>query len=37
MALGVFRPDGSVDDEKMANLLADPQLRSMSKKRNYCL
>ncbi|WP_458378982.1 polymorphic toxin type 44 domain-containing protein [Pseudomonas chlororaphis] len=25
-ALGVFRPDGSVDDEKMATLLADPRL-----------
>ncbi|NUU35437.1 polymorphic toxin type 44 domain-containing protein [Pseudomonas sp. C2B4] len=25
-ALGVFRPDGSVDDEKMATLLADPKL-----------
>ncbi|SEM18033.1 Zn-binding Pro-Ala-Ala-Arg (PAAR) domain-containing protein, incolved in TypeVI secretion [Pseudomonas sp. NFIX51] len=24
--LGVFRPDGSVDDEKMATLLADPRL-----------
>ncbi|MBA1231887.1 hypothetical protein G7013_19760 [Pseudomonas viridiflava] len=27
MALGAFRPDGSVDDEKMATLLADPKLR----------
>jgi uncharacterized Zn-binding protein involved in type VI secretion len=27
MALGVFRPDGSVDDEKMASLLADPNLK----------
>ncbi|POP79087.1 polymorphic toxin type 44 domain-containing protein [Pseudomonas syringae] len=26
MALGAFRPDGSVDDEKMATLLADPKL-----------
>ncbi len=26
MALGAFRPDGSVDDEKMATLLADPAL-----------
>lgn len=26
MALGVFRPDGSVDDLKMATLLADPKL-----------
>ncbi|OLF53103.1 polymorphic toxin type 44 domain-containing protein [Pseudomonas chlororaphis] len=25
-ALGAFRPDGSVDDEKMATLLADPRL-----------
>ncbi|MBX8516120.1 PAAR domain-containing protein [Pseudomonas cichorii] len=25
-ALGVFRPDGSIDDEKMATLLADPRL-----------
>ncbi|QQX57577.1 MULTISPECIES: PAAR domain-containing protein [Pseudomonas] len=25
-ALGAFRPDGSVDDAKMATLLADPQL-----------
>lgn len=25
-ALGVFRPDGSVDDQKMATLLADPKL-----------
>ncbi|AZC87080.1 PAAR domain protein [Pseudomonas chlororaphis subsp. piscium] len=25
-ALGAIRPDGSVDDEKMATLLADPQL-----------
>ncbi len=24
--LGVFRPDGSIDDEKMATLLADPRL-----------
>ncbi|MBX8492684.1 PAAR domain-containing protein [Pseudomonas cichorii] len=24
--LGVFRPDGSIDDEKMATLLADPKL-----------
>ena len=27
MALGAFRPDGSVDDEKMATLLADPRLK----------
>ncbi|MEE5102382.1 polymorphic toxin type 44 domain-containing protein [Pseudomonas alliivorans] len=27
MALGAFRPDGSVDDEKMATLLADPKLK----------
>lgn len=27
MALGAFRPDGSVDDEKMATLLADPNLK----------
>src|SRR5476651_2369157 len=26
MALGAFRPDGTVDDEKMATLLADPKL-----------
>ena len=26
MALGAFRPDGSVDDEKIATLLADPKL-----------
>lgn len=26
MALGAFRPDGSVDDQKMAALLADPKL-----------
>ncbi|QLL15704.1 polymorphic toxin type 44 domain-containing protein [Pseudomonas chlororaphis] len=26
-ALGAFRPDGSVDDEKMATLLADPNLK----------
>lgn len=26
MTLGAFRPDGSVDDEKMATLLADPSL-----------
>ncbi|RMN31443.1 PAAR domain-containing protein [Pseudomonas coronafaciens pv. zizaniae] len=26
MALGAFRPDGSVDDEKMATFLADPKL-----------
>ncbi len=26
MALGAFRPDGSIDDEKMATLLADPKL-----------
>ncbi|MEX5569270.1 polymorphic toxin type 44 domain-containing protein [Pseudomonas syringae] len=26
MALGAFRPDGSVDNEKMATLLADPKL-----------
>ncbi|RMN64369.1 PAAR-like protein [Pseudomonas syringae] len=26
MALGAFRPDGSVDDEKMVTLLADPKL-----------
>ncbi len=25
--LGVFRPDGSIDDEKMATLLADPKLK----------
>lgn len=27
MALGAFRPDGTVDDEKMATLLADPKLK----------
>ncbi|KAF1029570.1 MAG: hypothetical protein GAK37_01712 [Pseudomonas sp.] len=27
MALGAFRLDGSVDDEKMASLLADPKLK----------
>lgn len=27
MALGAIRPDGSVDDEKMATLLADPKLQ----------
>lgn len=27
MALGAFRADGSVDDEKMATLLADPNLK----------
>lgn len=27
MALGAIRPDGSVDDEKMATLLADPNLK----------
>jgi hypothetical protein len=27
MMLGAFRPDGTVDDEKMATLLADPKLR----------
>ncbi|MGF6153666.1 polymorphic toxin type 44 domain-containing protein [Pseudomonas fluorescens] len=27
MALGAFRPDGSVDDGKMATLLADPKLK----------
>ncbi|MFJ2320015.1 polymorphic toxin type 44 domain-containing protein [Pseudomonas sp. NPDC087817] len=27
MALGAFRPDGTVDDEKMATLLADPNLK----------
>jgi hypothetical protein len=27
MAQGAFRPDGSVDDEKMATLLADPNLK----------
>ncbi|WP_426201425.1 polymorphic toxin type 44 domain-containing protein [Pseudomonas sp. TWP3-1] len=27
MMLGVFRPDGTVDDEKMATLLADPKLK----------
>ncbi|KPW25862.1 PAAR domain-containing protein, partial [Pseudomonas cannabina pv. alisalensis] len=26
MALGAFRPDGSIDDGKMATLLADPKL-----------
>lgn len=26
MALGAFRPDGTVDDQKMATLLADPKL-----------
>jgi hypothetical protein len=26
MALGAFRPDGTLDDEKMATLLADPKL-----------
>jgi uncharacterized Zn-binding protein involved in type VI secretion len=27
MVLGAFRPDGTVDDEKMATLLADPKLK----------
>ncbi|CAI8778029.1 Ntox44 domain-containing protein [Pseudomonas sp. IT-347P] len=27
MALGAFRPNGSVDDERMATLLADPKLK----------
>jgi uncharacterized Zn-binding protein involved in type VI secretion len=27
MALGAFRPDGSVDDEKMSSLLADPNIK----------
>lgn len=27
MTLGAFRPDGTVDDEKMATLLADPKLK----------
>ena len=27
MALGAFRPDGTVDDQKMATLLADPKLK----------
>ncbi|MBX8554970.1 PAAR domain-containing protein [Pseudomonas cichorii] len=27
MALGAFRPDATVDDEKMATLLADPKLK----------
>lgn len=27
MALGAFRPDGTLDDEKMATLLADPKLK----------
>ncbi|MBK5376224.1 PAAR domain-containing protein [Pseudomonas sp. TH43] len=27
MALGAFHPDGTVDDEKMATLLADPNLK----------
>ncbi|CAI8723596.1 Ntox44 domain-containing protein [Pseudomonas chlororaphis] len=33
-ALGVFRPDGSVDDEKMATLLADPRLTEKAKDAN---
>ncbi|QLL14209.1 polymorphic toxin type 44 domain-containing protein [Pseudomonas chlororaphis] len=33
-ALGVFRPDGSVDDEKMATLLADPKLSEKAKDAN---
>ncbi|AZD74107.1 polymorphic toxin type 44 domain-containing protein [Pseudomonas chlororaphis] len=33
-ALGVFRPDGSVDDEKMATLLADPKLTEKAKDAN---
>lgn len=34
MALGAFRPDGSVDDEKMAILLADPKLTEKAKAAN---
>lgn len=34
MALGAFRPDGSVDDEKMATLLADPKLTEKAKAAN---
>ncbi|CAI8885790.1 hypothetical protein EMIT0324P_20584 [Pseudomonas chlororaphis] len=33
-ALGVFRPDGSVDDEKMATLLADPRLTEKASAAN---
>ncbi|PXX52751.1 Zn-binding Pro-Ala-Ala-Arg (PAAR) domain-containing protein, incolved in TypeVI secretion [Pseudomonas sp. LAMO17WK12:I10] len=33
-ALGVFRPDGSVDDEKMATLLADPKLMEKASAAN---
>ncbi|MHC8304069.1 polymorphic toxin type 44 domain-containing protein [Pseudomonas sp. PB3P13] len=34
MALGAFRPDGSVDDEKMATLLTDPKLTEKAKAAN---
>lgn len=34
MALGAFRPDGTVDDEKMATLLADPMLMKKAKAAN---
>ncbi|WP_448091797.1 polymorphic toxin type 44 domain-containing protein [Pseudomonas lini] len=34
MALGAFRPDGTVDDEKMATLLADPKLAEKAKAAN---
>lgn len=34
MALGAFRPDGSLDDEKMATLLADPKLTEKAKAAN---
>ncbi|WP_236514186.1 polymorphic toxin type 44 domain-containing protein, partial [Pseudomonas tremae] len=34
MALGAFRPDGSVDDEKMTTLLADPKLEEKALAEN---
>lgn len=34
MALGAFRPDGTVDDEKMATLLADPKLKEKATAAN---
>ncbi|MGW8464607.1 polymorphic toxin type 44 domain-containing protein [Pseudomonas sp. CLCA07] len=34
MALGAFRPDGSIDDEKMATLLADPKLKEKATAAN---
>lgn len=34
MALGAFRPDGTVDDEKMATLLADPKLKEKAAAAN---